>query len=123
MDQIIAFTPHDLTALILEISTAIVTVSAAIGVIVRWVSAARKPDKLRDEKIERMSKVIDSMGDEIDDIKARQDEIEGMNNDLKKDIGALNHGVYALLSHALNGNNITELKTATKQMRARIFDE
>ena len=60
MDNIISFTPAQLIALILAVCGAIVTISAALGVIVKAIDKARAPEKERDKRLDDHEKRLNA---------------------------------------------------------------
>ena len=95
----------DLWPTILAAASAIVLISNALEKIVMAVKAAKAPEKRQD--------------DEISDIKDRLKKVEDKLENDKKQIAVIregNHvltkGMFALLEHGINGNNIDQMKDA-----------
>ena len=89
---------------------ALITISTAIKVIVSAIQTARKPAIQQDHRL-----------DDIDEKLKQHDELL---NDEETRLGLLNIGssttqraLLALLSHAIDGNNIDELKAARKELQ------
>lgn len=123
MDNVISFTPAQLIAAILAICAAIVTISAAIGVIVKIITKAREPEELQNKRLDDHDKRIGSLEeiagkfkDYFDNDDKRFKEIERTN---KITISAL----LAILKHSLNGNDIESLKKAEKTIEEYLIDK
>ncbi len=52
MDTVIQFTPAQLIALILSVCAAIVTISAAIGIIAKLLDKVKEPEKEQNERLD-----------------------------------------------------------------------
>jgi len=51
MDNVIQFTPSQLIALVLAVCGAIVTISAAIGIIAKLLDKVKQPEKEQNERL------------------------------------------------------------------------
>ena len=66
MDNSITFTPAQLISIILGICAAIVTISAAVGVIVKAVEKARAPEVAQNERLDKIEERLAKL-DEINE--------------------------------------------------------
>lgn len=89
---------------------ALITISTAIKIIVSAIQTARKPTIQQDHR--------------LDDIDKKLKQHDELLNDEETRLGVLNIGsattqraLLALLSHAIDGNNIDELKAARKELQ------
>lgn len=89
---------------------ALITISTAIKIIVSAIQTARKPTIQQDHR--------------LDDIDKKLKQHDELLNDEETRLGLLNIGsattqraLLALLSHAIDGNNIDELKAARKELQ------
>lgn len=97
--------------------SALITISAAVAVIVSAVKKLKEPENAQNRKLEDISKKIDS-------IEARlKIHEEYFNNDNRR-ITAIEEGnrvtqkaILALMSHAINGNDVEKLKKAEDELR------
>lgn len=120
MDRIITTTPQDIVNTILAICGAIITISAAFTVVYKVIMKAKEPDKKQDERISALEEDVQKiearlqLGNKRFEADAeRTDAIEtGMRDSIKVIIETLQ----ALTTHAIDGNNISELKEARKQL-------
>ena len=123
MDTVISFTPAQIIAVILAICGAIVTISAAIGVITKAISKAKEPEELQnkrlddhDKRLGALEEIAGKFKEYFDNDDTRFKEIERTN---KITISAL----LAILKHSLNGNDIESLKNAEKSLEEYLIDK
>ena len=90
---------------VLAIASAIVLLSNAVEKIVKAVKAAKAPETAQNER--------------LSELESRVEKIEGKLESDKKQIAVIregNHvltkGMFALLEHGINGNNIDQMKDA-----------
>ena len=103
--------------------SALITVSAAVAVIINAIKKIKEPENVQNQKLEDISKKIDS-------IEARlKIHEEYFNNDNRR-ISAIEEGnrvtqkaLLALMSHAINGNNVDELKKAENTLREYLINK
>ena len=104
------FTVAEVYSMVMALCGAIITVSAAIAVIFKAYQLLKKPEKTQDERIKVLEQKVE-----------RHDQL--FNNDNKR-LKTLEDGhrveqqaLLALLSHALNGNDIESLKEAKDKLQ------
>lgn len=123
MDNVISFTPGQLIAVILAICGAIVTISAALGVITKALEKAREPEKEQNTRLDKIDKRLD----EIDKTIAKFREFFTNDDNRFKAIEKSNKitqtALLALLKHSLNGNDIESLKTAEKSLEDYLIEK
>ena len=61
MDNTISFTPAQLISIILGICAAIVTISAALGVIIKAIDKARAPEAEQNTRLDTIDKRLDNI--------------------------------------------------------------
>lgn len=105
MDQPITFTPQQVFELILWVCGAIVSVSAAITIIVKVVQKMKAPEKSQNERIAKLEKKMERVDQLFDNDNQRLKALEEGNIITQQSI-------LALLSHAINGNDVDSLKDA-----------
>jgi len=116
MHEPIMFTPQDVVNAILAICGAITAIAAATAVIVKAVTALRKPNKTQDERLDALEQDVKGVKERIDveceritkrfrDDASHIDKIEEANVVTQR-------ALLALLSHAINGNDEDALKRA-----------
>ena len=103
--------------------SALITISAAVAVIVSAVKKLKEPENVQNKKLEDISKKIDSLEARL---KIHE---EYFNNDNRR-ISAIEEGnrvtqkaLLALMSHAINGNDIDELKKAQASLKEYLINK
>ena len=109
MNQQITFTPNQVFELILWVCGAIVSVSAAVAVIIKVVQKAKAPEKTQNERIERLEKKMEKVDQLFDSDNKRLQKLEEGNR-------VTQQAILALLSHALNGNDVDSLQKAKAKL-------
>lgn len=98
MNQQITFTPYEVYTCLMVICGAIVTLSAAIA------------DVSQNERIDALEKKVERFEQLFDNDNKRLIELEKGNR-------VMQQGMLALLSHALNGNDVDSLKKAKEDLQ------
>lgn len=111
MNQSITFTPQQILELVLWVCGAIVSVSAAIAVIVKVVQKAKAPEKNQNERIDKLEKEMEKFKQFFDNDNRRLRKLEDGNI-------VTQQALLALLSHALNGNDMDSLKRAKEHLES-----
>lgn len=123
MDNTISFTPAELISVILGICAAIVTISAAIGVLTKLIDKARTPESEQNKRLD----TIDRRLDEIDKTIAQFREYFTNDDNRFKAIERSNKitqtALLALLKHSLNGSDTEALKSAEKSLEEYLIDK
>lgn len=115
MDTPIMLTPHDLWNIILAVCGGIVAISAAFAVVLKIIDHFKTPDKLQNQRIE----VLET---KVTDIKLRLKEgdkhfeaqdrwMKEFEDGMKKREKLMIESLQCLISHAIDGNNLDELKS------------
>lgn len=123
METVISFTPTQLIALVLGVCGFIVTTSAAIGVIIKFIDKVKAPEKAQDKRLE----LIEMKLDNHDKILEKYQEFFTNDDNRFKSIERSNkvtqNALLALLKHALNGNDVDALKEAEKGLEAYLIEK
>lgn len=123
MNTAITFTPAELVSMVLAICGAIITISAAIGVIARVLEKARAPETVQNQRLD----AIDRRLDEVDKTLATFREYFTNDDNRFKAIERSNKvtqtALLALLKHSLNGNDIDSLKEAERSLEEYLIDK
>lgn len=109
MNQPITFTPQQVFELILWVCGAIVSVSAAITIIVKVIQKMKAPEKTQNERISKLEKKVEKHDQLFDNDNQRLKALEEGNIITQQSI-------LALLSHAINGNDVDSLKDAKVEL-------
>ena len=110
MNTVIQFTPAQLVTGILFICTAIITVSTVLTVMIKAVQKVKEPEETQNERISSLESEVDKIKQFLNNDNKRLIELEKGNR-------VTQQALLALLSHAINGNNETELKNAKDKLQ------
>lgn len=128
-----AFTLADAVTWILSVCGAIAGIGAAIAVLVKFNTFLKKPNHEQDVKIEAMEEKITKMSGEVDAVKDLLASKDSQYMDLfKRDKARLDaqensmnmllRANFALLGHALNGNNVEQMQSAFNDIQEYLFN-
>lgn len=123
MDNVIQFTPAQLIALILSVCAAIVTISAAIGVIAKALEKARAPEKEQNERIDACEKRLNALDDIVVKFREYFDNDDKRFKAIEKSNKITQSALLALLKHSLNGNDTESLKKAEKSLEEFLIEK
>ena len=127
------FTLADAVTWILSVCGAIAGIGAAIAVLVKFNTFLKKPNHEQDVKIEAMEEKITKMSGEVDAVKDLLASKDNQYMDLfKRDKARLDaqensmnmllRANFALLGHALNGNNVEQMQSAFNDIQEYLFN-
>lgn len=123
MDNAITFTPSQLISIILGICAAIVTISAAIGVIIKAIDKARAPEAEQNNRLDTIDKRLDNIDATILKFKEYFTNDDNRFKAIEKSNKITQTALLALLKHSLNGNDVDALKTAEKSLEEYLIDK
>ena len=123
MDNVIQFTPAQLIALILSVCAAIVTISAAIGVIAKALDKARAPEKEQNERLDAHEKRLNALDDIIVKFREYFDNDDRRFKEIEKSNKITQSALLALLKHSINGNDTESLKEARKNLEEYLIEK
>lgn len=123
MDTVIQFTPAQLIALVLAICGAIVTISAAIGVIAKALDKARAPEKEQNERLDAHEKRLNALDDIIVKFREYFDNDDRRFKEIEKSNKITQSALLALLKHSINGNDTESLKEARKNLEEYLIEK
>ena len=116
MEKPIIFTPTELFTMIVAICGAIVTVSAAVGVLIKAFTKAKEPEAIQNQRLAKCESDIAEVYRKFMDYdtflkhdKIRLDRLEDGNE-------VVSEALLALLSHAINGNDVDALTKARNNL-------
>ncbi len=116
----IIVTPSQIWTGIIALCSALVTISAAIAVIAKAVSKVREPNRVQDARIGTLEDKVSRIEDRLQLGNRRFEADAGRVNNLENSMKATNkviiESLQALTAHAIDGNNIPELKEAKKSL-------
>lgn len=123
MDTVITFTPSELVAVILSVCAAIVTISAAIGVIAKALDKARAPEKEQNERLDAHEKRLNALDDIIVKFREYFDNDDRRFKEIEKSNKITQSALLALLKHSINGNDTESLKEARKNLEEYLIEK
>lgn len=115
MDKPIGLTPNDLIALLLCLCSIIVTVSAAVTVVLKVIQKAHQPEKSQNERLDELEKKVAIFEEMFNSDAKRIKELEDGNREIQK-------ALLALLSHSINGNDKDKLVNARDDLQKYLID-
>lgn len=123
MDNTISFTPAQLAALILAICGAIVTISAAIGVISKAFDKARAPEVEQNNRLDNIDRRLDDIDKTIAQFREYFTNDDNRFKAIERSNKITQTALLALLKHSLNGNDIDSLKAAEKSLEEYLIEK
>lgn len=94
---------------LLAVCGGIVSIGAAVTVIVNFIVKLRSPEKMQNERLDTLEK-------EVEELKEKQQKNEDIS---KVTLDAL----FALLSHGISGNAIEEMTDAQRHLKKYLIDK
>lgn len=123
MNNTISFTPAELVAVILGLCTTIVTISAAIGVIVKAIDKARAPEKEQNNRLDTIDRRLDEIDKTIATFREYFTNDDNRFKAIEKSNKVTQTALLALLKFSLNGNDKESLKEAEKSLEEYLVNK
>lgn len=123
MNTVIQFTPAQLIALILSVCAAIVTISAAIGVIAKALDKARAPEKEQNKRLDDCEKRLNALDEVVVKFREYFDNDDRRFKEIEKSNKITQSALLALLKHSINGNDTESLKEARKNLEEYLIEK
>ena len=123
MNKTITFTPAELIAIILGICTTVITISAAIGVIVKAIDKARAPELKQNNRLDLIEKRLEDIDKTIATFREYFTNDDNRFKAIEKSNKVTQTALLALLKHSLNGNDKESLKEAEKSLEEYLIDK
>ena len=123
MDTVISFTPAQIIAVILAICGAIVTISAAIGVITKAIEKTREPENAQNKRLDEHDKRLSALEEIAGKFKEYFDNDDKRFKEIEKSNKITQAALLALLKHSLNGNDMESLKNAEKSLEEYLIEK
>ena len=120
MENAIVITPQEIINTILAMCGAIITISAALTIIIKAIDKMRQPNKKQDERLEALENSVKDIKNQLRE-NIHQFSLDEMRvNDLEvaqKEINMLIlESLQAITDHDIDGNNIEALKESKKKL-------
>ena len=120
MNETVAmFTLQDMWSMFLAFCGAICTISAAVVIIVKLIERIKKPNKDQNERIDKLEKSVDKLREQIEKDSKRITDAE---THFKGGVNVVIESLQALTAHAIDGNNIEELKVSKKRLDSYLIN-
>ena len=123
METVISFTPAQIIAVILAICGAIVTISAAIGVITKAIEKTREPENTQNKRLDEHDKRLSALEEIAGKFREYFDNDDRRFKEIEKSNKITQAALLALLKHSLNGNDKESLKNAEKSLEEYLIDK
>lgn len=123
MDNVISFTPAQILAFVLALCGAIVSISAAIGVITKAIDKARAPENEQNKRLDDCEKRLNALDEVVVKFREYFDNDDKRFKAIEKSNKITQSALLALLKHSLNGNDTTSLKEAEKSLEEYLIDK
>lgn len=123
MDGTVTFTPTELIALILGLCTSIVTISAAIGVIIKVVDKAKAPEKEQNNRLDLIEKRLEDIDKTIATFREYFTNDDNRFKAIEKSNKITQTALLALLKFSLNGNDKESLREAEKSLEEYLVNK
>ena len=123
METVISFTPAQIIAVILAICGAIVTISAAIGVITKAIEKTREPENTQNKRLDEHDKRLSALEEIAGKFKEYFDNDDKRFKEIEKSNKITQAALLALLKHSLNGNDMESLKNAEKSLEEYLIEK
>lgn len=105
----------EIVVIFLSVCTGIVTVSSAVTVIVNVIKKAKEPAETQNARLSLMEERLTA-------VEKRLDEHDELVVNLKEGNRVTQEALWALLGHAIDGNNEEDLRKAQSKLHDRIFN-
>ena len=123
MNETISFTPAELIAVILGVSTAIITISTAIGIIIKLIDKTKAPETEQNNRLDTIDKRLDDIDKTIAQFREYFTNDDNRFKAIEKSNKITQTALLALLKHSLNGSETEALKQAEKSLEAYLIDK
>lgn len=119
MDTVIQFTPAQLVT----IAAAIITVSAAVGVLVNLITKLKEPEKKQNERIQHCEERLDKFDVIVEKFQSYFSNDDRRFKEIEEGNKITQTALLALLKHSINGNDTKALKEAEKSLEDYLINK
>lgn len=113
------FTLQDIWSMFLAFCGAICTISAAVVIVMKIVEKIKKPNKDQNDRIEKLEKSMEKIREQMERDSKRITDAE---THFKGGVNVVIESLQALTAHAIDGNNIDELKVSKKKLDSYLIN-
>lgn len=127
MDSPIVITPQDIINVVLALCGAIITISGAGTIIIRAIAKAREPNKMQDERLDKLEANLKDLKERLKDdahnLYLEEKRVEEIEQSQKETNRIIIKSLQALTKHALDGNNTDALREAERSLDGYLIDK
>ena len=107
--------------MLLSLCGAVVSISAAVAVVVKFNNFLKKPNKDQDARMDKMEKRLDKLEERCDLFDKQLEGVKKHLNNLDESINMLLRAEFAQLGHNLNGDNVEQMQRAFDDIQEFLF--
>lgn len=111
-----ALTPQEFWTILMACCSTLITISAAVSIVISAIKKLKEPENVQNKKIDSIETRLKVLEEYFDNDNHRILAIEEGNRVTQK-------ALLALMSHAINGNNVEELKKAENTLREYLINK
>ena len=127
MTEPIGITPAELWSIVLAVCGAIITVSGSITVIVNFIHKAKEPNKIQNERIDKLEEIVETINDRLErgdrHFLSDAERMSSIEHEVKTTNKVIIESLQALTSHAIDGNNVEKLKQSEKTLNNYLINK
>jgi predicted RNA-binding protein with RPS1 domain len=116
-------TVHDLMEIVLYVCAALITISSAVGVIAKTIEKAKAPNEAQNEKIKEHEEWLMRHDRQFEEVMKMLEKDNQRIKSQEQSGRITNQSLLALLSHALNGNDVESLEKAKNDLEMFLINE
>jgi len=105
------------------VCTTLITVSAAVTIIINIVKKLKEPENLQNKEIKELRKDHEALVVRVGKCEERFDKTDDKIESFEEGQRITQQSLLALLSHAINGNDVGELKKAYSDLKKYLVDK
>ena len=120
-NPVFTFTAQDILTMMLSVCGALVSISAAIAVVVKFNNFLKKPNKDQDARIDKLEGRLKTVEGRCDTFDKQLEGVKKHLNSLDESINMLLRAEFAQLGHNLNGDNVEQMQRAFDDIHEFLF--
>lgn len=120
-NPVFTFTAQDILTMMLSVCGALVSISAAIAVVVKFNNFLKKPNKDQDARIDKLEGRLKAVEGRCDTFDKQLEGVKKHLNSLDESINMLLRAEFAQLGHNLNGDNVEQMQRAFDDIQEFLF--
>ena len=120
-NPVFTFTAQDMLTTMLSVCGALVSISAAIAVVVKFNNFLKKPNKDQDARMDKIDERLKTVEGRCDTFDKQLEGVKKHLNSLDESINMLLRAEFAQLGHNLNGDNVEQMQRAFDDIQEFLF--